>query len=93
MKDVTTSRAGIAATALAVFGLVFGVAATSVVAGLIGGGIVGSVALATKIVDAIIAGSTVAAIAGLLLAGGLGTGVIATIRWAIGFWGRNKAIS
>jgi hypothetical protein len=89
----TATRAGLTAAALSAAGIFFGTLATYIVAGMIGVGAGGSFALATKIVDAIIAGSTTAAIVALLLGGGLGAGVIATIRWAIGFWGRTKAIA
>lgn len=56
-------------------------------------GLGGEAAIATKIVDAIIAGSTVATIVGLLAGGGLSAGVIAGIKWAIKQYGREKAIS
>lgn len=79
--------------ALALTGLVLGVSSTFIVAALIGGGTIGSYQLATKIVDAVMAGATAAAIAGLLMTAGLGTAVFATVRWAIGFYGRKKAIS
>ena len=78
---------------LATVGLAVGVTASFIVAGMLTGGTAGSYALATKIVDAIMAGATAAAIAGLLLTGGLGTAVITTIRWAIGAFGRKKAIA
>ncbi len=85
-------RTGVAFSAAAA-GLALGVATTFILAGLIPAGVGGEFALATKIIDAIIAGSTVAAIVGLLLGGGLGVGVIATCRWAISFFGRRKAIA
>lgn len=53
---------------LATSRLVLGVGASYIVAGMLTGGY----ALATKIVDAIMAGATAAAIAGLLLTSGLG---------------------
>ncbi|MEE1621665.1 hypothetical protein ACQ3I4_08975 [Zafaria sp. Z1313] len=91
-SSIRTSR-GLLAAAFAAVGLVVGTASTFIVAGLIGAGTAGSYALATKIVDAIMVGASAAAIAALLLTAGLGTAVIATVRWAIGFFGRKKAIA
>lgn len=91
-KSIRTTRGSIAA-AIAAVGIVLGTASTFIVAGLIGGGTAGSYALAVKIVDAVMVGASAAAIVGLLLTAGLGTAVIATVRWAIGFFGRKKAIA
>jgi len=79
--------------AVALLGLALGTSASYIVAAMLGGGTVGSFALASKIVDAIMAGATVATIVGLLMGGGLGAGVIAGIKWAIKTYGRKKAIS
>lgn len=93
MKKAFLTRSTGIATSLAVAGLVLGAGATYIVAGLITAGGAGSYGLATKIVDAVMAGATAAALVGLLLTAGLGTAVIATVRWAIGFFGRKKAIA
>jgi hypothetical protein len=93
MNSKSNVRAGLVGTVVGALGLTVGTVMAFVVAGLLAPSTVGAYALATKIVDAIIAGSAVATIVGLLLAGGLGAGVIATIRWSITFFGRNKAIA
>lgn len=87
------SLLGLGALTLGGLGLAIGITGSLIAAGLIPAGVAGSYALAVKIVDAIIAGSSVAAIVGLLLGGGLGAGVIATLRWAIAVWGRKRAIA
>lgn len=78
---------------LGVLGAVLGAASPFIVAAMLGAGTAGSYALAVKIVDAILAGSTIASIVGLLMGGGLGAGVIVTIKWAIKTYGRKKAIA
>lgn len=83
----------ITATGVALVGLFVAVGSVNIVAAMLGAGTAGEFALAVKIVDAIMAGASVAAIVGLLASGGLGAGVIATIRWAIRRFGRKKAIS
>lgn len=87
------TRKTVAAVSLASIGLIAGAAVTFLVVALIGGGVAGSYTMAAKIVDAIMAGATIAAVAGLLLGAGLGTAVFYTVRWAIGFYGRKKAIA
>ncbi|MDO4883357.1 MAG: uberolysin/carnocyclin family circular bacteriocin [Rothia sp. (in: high G+C Gram-positive bacteria)] len=87
------TRSTIAAVGFAVLGLFFAVSSVSIVAAMLGAGVGGEAALAAKVVDAIIAGSTVATIVSLLAGGGLGAGVIAGIKWAIKTYGREKAIS
>lgn len=90
---VQGNHSAIIAVGIAALGLIFAASSVSIVAAMLGAGTAGEFALATKIVDAIIAGSSVAAIVGLLAGGGLGAGVIAGIRWAIRYYGREKAIS
>lgn len=83
----------ITATGVALVGLFVAVGSVNIVAAMLGAGTAGEFALAVKIVDAIMVGSSVAAIVALLASGGLGAGVIFTIRWAIKQYGRKKAIS
>lgn len=83
----------ITVTSLTLVGLFVAAGSINIVAAMLGAGTAGEFALAVKIVDAIMAGASVAAIIGLLASGGLGAGVIATIRWAIRRFGRKKAIS
>ncbi len=88
---ISPKTTGVAAAG--VVGTVLGVASPFIVAAMLGAGTAGSYALAVKIVDAILAGSTIATIVGLLMGGGLGAGVIAAIKWAIKTYGRKKAIA
>jgi hypothetical protein len=93
-KQITVSRSGLVAQAVAALGLFAGVAATSVVLGILTAAGVGSYVIAVKIVDAVIAGAGVATVVAALIGGGvLGASALAAIRWAIGFWGRAKAIN
>ena len=87
------TRSTIAAVGFAVLGLFFAVSSVSIVASMLGAGVGGEAVIAAKIVDAIIAGSTVATIVGLLAGGGLSGVVIGGIKWAIKKYGREKAIS
>ncbi|GGC90470.1 hypothetical protein GCM10011512_16800 [Tersicoccus solisilvae] len=82
-------KAAAVVTGLAVLGLVVGTAAIGVLAAALGGNAV----LAAKVVDAIIAGSTAATIAAILLSGGFaGIGLFA-VKWALKTAGRKAAIA
>lgn len=89
--EITRTSAGVAI--LGAVGTAVAAASPFIVAAMLGAGTAGSYALAVKIVDAILAGSTIASIVGLLMGGGLGAGVILTIKWAIKTYGRKKAIA
>lgn len=82
-------KSSILISSIAVLGVILGTAAIGVLAAALGG----NAALATKVVDAIIAGSTAATIAAILLSGGFAGIGLAAVRWALKTAGRKAAIA
>ena len=74
---------------IAAIGILLSTASVAVLAAALGGDAV----LATKVVDAIIAGSSAATIAALLATGGFAGIGLAAVRWALKTAGRKAAIT
>ena len=75
--------------AVAAIGVLLSTASVAVLAAALGG----DAALATKVVDAIIAGSSAATIAAILATGGFAGIGLAAVRWALKTAGRKAAIT
>lgn len=78
---------GLLAIALGVVALGLGGVASLLIVSLLGI----ETTAALKIVDAILAGSAVAAAVAAVVTGGVGAAAIATIRWAVANLGRKEA--